>query len=132
VFAEFRNATRVADTPTFDLWRADGTPQLAVLVAGRFFDGWLANDGWLEVRAVEGGTLHLPVTLPKDAPKVRLRFSGSEQRTVVLEPGEQRTLAFDVPAHAVWRVDFESNSGAYLPDFRHVSVRSGTPTFTGS
>ena len=41
----------VADTPTFDLWRADGTPQLAVLVAGRFFDGWLANDGWLEVLA---------------------------------------------------------------------------------
>jgi hypothetical protein len=50
----------------------------------------------------------------------------------VLEPGEQRTLAFDVPAGAVWRVDFESNSGAYLPDFRHVSVRSGTPTFSGS
>ena len=75
--------------------------------------------------------LRLPVTLPKDAPTVRLRFSGSERRTVVLRPGEQRTLAFDVPAHAVWRVDFESNSGAYLPDFRHVSVRSGTPTFSG-
>ena len=131
VFATFRNATRVAKTPTFDLWRADGTPQLAVLVAGRFFDGWLANDGWLEVRARTGGTLRLPVTLPENAPKLRLRFTGSERRTVVLEPGERRTLAFDVPAGAVWRVDFESNSGAYLPDFRHVSVHTGTPTFSG-
>ena len=132
VFATFRNATRVAKTPTFDLWRADGTPQLAVLVAGRFFDGWLANDGWLEVRAKTGGTLRLPVTLPANAPKLRVRFTGSERRTVVVEPGEKRTLAFDVPAGAVWRVDFESNSGAYLPDFRHVSVHSGTPTFSGN
>jgi hypothetical protein len=132
VFAIFRNAERAATTPTFDLWQARGTPELSVLVAGRFFDGWLANDGWLEVRAVRGGTLRLPVTLPEDARKLRIRFKGSEQRTVVLEPGERRTLAFEVPAGVVWRVDFESNSGAYLPDFRHVSVRSGTPTFTGS
>ena len=95
-------------------------------------DGWLANDGWFEVRAKTGGMLRLPVTLPANAPKLRLRFTGSERRTVVLEPGEQRTLAFDVPAGAVWRVDFESNSGAYLPDFRHVSVHSGTPTFSGN
>ncbi|HET9675554.1 MAG TPA: hypothetical protein VFP31_12255 [Gaiellaceae bacterium] len=131
VFARFRNATRVAATPTFDLWRADGTPQLDVLVAGRFYDGWLANDGWIEVRSTTGGTLRLPVTLPENAPKLRVRFTGSERRTVVLEPGEKRTLAFDVPAGAVWRVDFDSNSGAYLPDFRHVSVHSGTPTFSG-
>ncbi len=130
VYADFRNATRVAQTPTFDLWRADGTPQLELLVAGRYFDGWLANEGWIEVRPEHAGTLVLPLTLPKEAPTLRLRFTGAETRTVELEPGTSRRVTFEIPAGGVWRVEYESDVASFLPDFRRVSVEVGTPTFT--
>ena len=130
VFASFRNATLASHTQTFDLWRAQGTPQLELLVAGRYFDGWLANEGWIEVRPRRAGTFSLPVTLPKEAPTLSLRFTGSTARTVALRPGESRRLRFAVPAGGVWRVDYESDSGSFLPDFRRVSVEVGTPRFS--
>lgn len=129
VFADFRGATRVAQTATFDLWRPEGTPQLELLVAGQYFDGWLADEGWIEVRPTRAGTLVLPLSLPMQAPAVRLRFTGDESRTVELDPGASRRVNFDVPAGGVWRVDYESERSAFLPDFRRVSVEVGTPTF---
>jgi hypothetical protein len=129
VFARFRNAQVAATSPTFDLWRATGTPQLELFVAGRYFDGWLANEGWIEVRPERAGTFSLPVTLPKEARTTSLRFTGSKTLTVALRPGESRTLRFAVPAGGVWRVDYESDSASFLPDFRRVSVEVGTPTF---
>ena len=129
VSATFANATRVAHTPTFDLWQPHGTPKLSLYLAGRFYDGWLAAEGWIEVRPTSAGTLTLPITLPKEIPAMRLRFTGSETRTVTLRPGERRTVTFAIPAGRPWRVDFKSNSTAYLPDFRHVSAQAGTPVF---
>jgi hypothetical protein len=29
----------------------------------------------------------------------------------------------------VWRLEYESDTGSFLPDFRRVSVEVGTPTF---
>jgi hypothetical protein len=129
VYADFRNASHAASTPTFDLWKSTGTPQLELLVAGRYFDGWLANEGWIEVRPTRAGTLTLPITLPREAPALRLRFTGSETRTVELQPGESRRLKFEVPAPGLWRVEYESDSASFLPDYRRVSVEIGTPTF---
>jgi hypothetical protein len=130
VYADFRNASRAARTQTFDLWKPTGTPQLELLVAGRYFDGWLADEGWIEVRPTRAGTFTLPVVLPKEARTLRLRFSGSATRTVELEPGESRRLTFDVRAGRLWRVEYESDSASFLPDLRRVSVEVGTPTFS--
>lgn len=131
VHATFRDAARVETTRTFDLWRpSGGAAKLELLVAGLYFDGWLANEGWIEVRPERAGTLTLPVTLPEEAPALRIRFTGSERRMVDLKPGASRTLRFEIPAGALWRVEFDTNSGAYLPDFRRVSVEADTPAFT--
>ena len=73
VTAEFAGAESVRATPLFELWKPLGTPRLRLLAGGRFFDGWLANSGYVRVWKTPG-TLVLRLALPEQAPATRVTF----------------------------------------------------------
>jgi hypothetical protein len=122
VTAVLRNARSVASTEVFELWKPLGTPRLRLLAGGRFYDGWLANSGYIRVWD-SPGTLRLRLALPARSPKARLVFrAGGARRVVEIAPGQRRVVEFDVPA-GVWTVRWKGPLN-YLPDFRPVSVHA--------
>jgi hypothetical protein len=122
VTADFRGAKSVASTPLFELWKPLGTPRLRLLAGGRYYDGWLANSGYVRVWD-SPGKLVLRLALPQRAPEARLVFRARGVRRVVVVPrGESRRVTFRVPA-GVWTLKWKGSLN-YLPDFRPVSVRA--------
>ncbi|MDQ5820222.1 MAG: glycosyltransferase family 39 protein [Actinomycetota bacterium] len=133
VVTQFRNAVRVRRTPVFDLWRPLGTPRLALLAGGRFYDGWLASSGyvrlWPDATGRVRGTLRLPLALPRQVPPTRIRFTApGVVRIVSLRPGQSTTLSFPASSRGPWTLRFKALSGGgYLSDGRNVSARAGEP-----
>jgi len=127
----FRNAVLVDRYSSFSLWRPSGTPRLSVLENGRYWDGWLALDGTLEVwpGAAGAGTLSFTLSLPRSHRIPATIHLGD--RVVRLVPGQKLTTRFRVDGSRPWSIRFRATSGAVvLPDERFVSVRSTTPVFT--
>ena len=122
VQAELSGATSVASTRLFELWKPTGTPRLRMLVGGRFYDGWLANSGYVRVWD-SPGRLVLRLSLPAGAEETRLalRAPGVE-RTVVVAPGRPARVVLAV-GEGVWTVRWKGALG-YLPDARPISVRA--------
>jgi hypothetical protein len=123
VTAEFDGAKSVASSQLFELWKPVGTPRLRLLVGGRFFDGWLANSGYVRTWGAPS-TLRLRLSLPRTAPtSARLVFrAGGTTRTVVIAPGATRAVRFDVP-DGVWTLRWKAPLN-FLPDGRPVSVHA--------
>jgi hypothetical protein len=120
--ARFSGATRVGATNLFTLWRPAGTPRLTLLTGGRYYDGWLANTGY--VRAWRGGRVTMRLSLPPHAPATTLRFRGPGVRERVrLTPGASRLLQFEATTKP-WTLKWSAASWSYLTDGRPVSVRS--------
>ena len=120
--AELRGAESIASTPLFELWKPTGTPRLQLLAGGRYFDGWLANTGYVRIWDTPG-TLVLRLELPPRAPQTRLVFRArGQRRVVVIRGGQQRRVTFSVPTGS-WTLQWNSPL-RYLPDFRPVSVRA--------
>jgi Dolichyl-phosphate-mannose-protein mannosyltransferase len=120
--ARFSGATRQASTNLFALWRPAGTPRLTLLTGGRYYDGWLANTGY--VRAWRSGRVTMRLSLPPHAPATTVRFRGpGVRKRVRLTPGGSRVVTFDVTGKP-WTVKWSAASWIYLTDGRPVSVRS--------
>jgi hypothetical protein len=127
VTAELTGARSVRSTELFELWRPVGTPRLRLLAGGRFFDGWLANSGFVRTWG-DGGTLRLRLELPEQAPDARLVFTaGSMRRVVTVTAGATETVELDVPA-GPWTLRWKGPLN-YLPDGRPVSVRADELAF---
>jgi hypothetical protein len=124
--ARFSGATRVDATNLFTLWRPAGTPRLTLLTGGRYYDGWLANTGY--VRAWRNGRVTMRLSLPPHAPATTLRFRGpGVSERVRLTPGTSRLLEFEATTRP-WTVKWSAASWSYLTDGRPVSVRSSAVT----
>lgn len=122
VTAELAGAASVRATPLFELWKPLGRPRLRLLAGGRFFDGWLANSGYVRVWRTPG-TLALRLALPEQAPATRVTFRApGVRRTVVVEPGSTKRVSFRV-GPGVWTLRWKGALN-YLPDGRPVSVRA--------
>ena len=129
VSARFRGATSVAKTPLFELWKPAGTPRLRLLAGGHYFDGWLANTGFVQTWG-PAGRLRLALSLPTSARPTRLVFTArGERRTVVVRPGLTSRVAFPVPSGR-WRLEWEAPLSR-LPDLRPVSVRADELSLSG-
>lgn len=125
--ARFSGATRAAGTDLFTLWRPAGTPRLTLLTGGRYYDGWLANTGY--VRAWRRGRVTMSLSLPPHAPATTVSFRGPGMRERVrLTPGSSRLVAFEATTKP-WTVKWSAASWSYLTDGRPVSVRSSAPSF---
>ncbi len=127
----FQGATFIARAGSFTLWRPAGVARLRLLETGRFWDGWLAQSGRLEVwpGAMHPGTVSFTLSLPKTASSaVTIRFAG---RSFRLAPGDRVPVSYRVQAGGRWLVRFQTSAGGrFLGDLRPVSVRSTTPRFT--
>jgi hypothetical protein len=128
--ATFQDARLVASTPSFALWQPRATARLAMLQSGRYQDGWLATGGYLAFWPKAGkrlrGTVSFTVSLPAAFKATELTFG---DRTTRLRPGTSTRLSYCVDTAREWKVLFHGG-GAFLPDFRRVSVRETAPRFT--
>jgi hypothetical protein len=133
VSARLSGAVLVARYSTFALWRPTAIPRLGVYEVGRYWDGWLAPRGGLEVwpSGERGGTVSFTLSLPRSRPHgVTVRFANF---SVPLRPGEHRLVRVKIPGGKAWSSTFATVSGSSrLRDNRAVSVRSTTPLFTPS
>lgn len=125
--AQFAGAELVRATNLFDLWRPEGTPRLVLLTGGRYYDGWLANTGY--VRAWRRGRVAFRVSLPPRAAATTLRLRApGVRKNVRLTPGTSRVLAFDAKTKP-WTLKWSASSWSYLTDGRAVSARATPATF---
>jgi hypothetical protein len=129
VTAELRGAQSVASTRLFELWKPSGSPRLRLLAGGRFYDGWLANTGYVRTWT-SPGTLTLRLSLPRKAPTARVVFRAKGlRRVVVVEPGSTEVVEFSVP-DGVWTLRWKGPLN-YLPDGRPISVRADELRLSG-
>jgi len=134
VRARLANAVEVARGASYELWRPQGTPRMALFVGGLYHDGWLASAGHLTVYPGRDGrvtgTLRLPLSLPGATERtvLRLHAPGLSRRVVVL-PRHGTTVVLAVSHRGPWTLAFRTNRPGYLPDGRAISVKSQMPTF---
>lgn len=129
----FRNARTLREAPGFELVRPVGPARVALMVAGRFYDRWLAPRGAITVwpehgRAVEG-RLELTLALPPRSAARPLRLEGpGVNRTVEIAPGEVRTLTLPVSSCGAWGLSFSTPTPGSV-DERRVSTLAKLPVF---
>lgn len=123
-----RGARRVAAGPTKTLWQPDGTPQLELLVAGRYFSGLMAAEGGIRAWPAEPGG--------RIAAWLELELSAPSAVTVEVELPDDRTLSRTVTAptlvripvcsRGVWTASYRSGSIGVVHGTR-VGVRASEP-----
>lgn len=128
----FQNATVVAHAMTWSLWDASqGAPQLSLLEDGRFFDGWLSNEGrltvWPDASGRVRGTLHFALTLPRTRREgVTIRFGKNSYHVL---PGRVTAVEYAIDKRGPFSLAFSAKLGHWMQDLRHVSVESTAPVF---
>jgi len=131
---ELAGARRVARGTSLELWRSRGTPRMAVLASGLYFDGWLARTGsvtvWPSASGVARGTLSLTLSLPAGTERTPLHFRApGVDRRVWISPGGRRVVRFPVRARGPWRLVFRTTQTGFLGDGRAISVKAAAPRF---
>jgi hypothetical protein len=132
---ELAGAQRVARGTSLELWRSRGTPRMAVLASGLYFDGWLARTGsvtvWPDATGLARGTLSLTLSLPAGTERTPLHFRApGVDRRVWISPGGRRVVRFPVRARGPWRLVFRTTQTGFLGDGRAISVKAAAPRFT--
>jgi hypothetical protein len=135
-WVELRGARPVASTDGFALWQPEGRPRLALLLAGRYADGWLAPTGRFTVwpdRAGEpvAGRLRIELSAPDAVREMTFSFQSPGRRAVeaVVPGGETRAVVLTVCSRAVWRARFGADQAGFVGS-RMVSGRASPPVFT--
>ncbi len=127
----FTGAKLVARYSSYTLWRPAGTPRLRAYELGRYWDGWLAPEGGLEVwfAGVPAGTVSFTLSLPRSRPApVTVLFGQTSYR---LQPGDRVSVRIPVRGPGPWSTRFTATAGAGpAADGREVSLRSTAPRFT--
>jgi hypothetical protein len=126
------DARRVASSPSFTLWQPRGDARLALYLAGRYSDGWLASMGQLYLWPERAGRstgrrVRLTLTAPAQGEPMVMRFRTSDRtRDVRLLPGIPKLVEFQVCSRGPWAVTFVSSSRGFVGS-RVVSAQSTEP-----
>ena len=131
--AVLTDAVRVRSELTVDLWRPLGTPRMAMLVDGRYFDGWLAARGdvtlWPDASGRVEGTLKLGLVHPGGTDAVTLELRGPGfRKDVRVEPATAEVVRLPVSASRPWTLTYKAKRPLFL-DGRLVSVKAPVPIF---
>lgn len=135
-WVELRGARPVASTESFTLFARSDRPQLSLLLAGRYADGWLAPSGRITVwperagRPV-GGRLRIELSAPDAVRAMTFTFSSAGRRSVetVVPGGAAREVVLTVCSSTPWRARFRADQAGFV-DSRMVSGRASPPVFT--
>jgi hypothetical protein len=128
-------AREVGSAPGFSLFRPVGRPRLALLFFGRYYDGWLAGRGTINLWPRPGsdrleGTLALDLEAPVQVggTTVHFRLSGGSEVHVRVPFRSTTAVRLPVCSRGPWAVDFRAKVGGYV-GARPVSVKGGMPRF---
>jgi hypothetical protein len=121
----------VGSSPAYDLWRPRGTPRLATYAVGWYRDGWLGSSGTFTTWAPRvAGRVRFQLRGPSDAPASTLSIeSPAGRRSLVVPPGETRTVELAACGHGSWQATVASNTVVFAAD-RVLTVRSTRPVWT--
>ena len=130
----FRGTRLVDRTRLYKLLAPAGTPRLAFYMPGRYYDGWLALEGAVQLwperpGAPFAGRLDLELSLPPDGDPVVVRFDqGGKARSFPVRPGEATSVSLLVCSEGPWKANFSAPFTGSVGS-RFVSVRSTEPVF---
>ena len=135
-WVELRGARPLASTDGFALWQPEGRPRLAMLLAGRYADGWLAPTGRVTVwpeRAGQpvAGRLRIELSAPDAVRELSFQFRSPGRRAVkaAVPGGETRVVTLTVCSRAPWQARFGADQAGFVGS-RMVSGRASPPVFT--
>ena len=130
-------ATLVRRTAGSALWRPDGTPRVAAMLAGRYLDGWLGAVSTLTVwpngAAPREGAVRLALRLPDGVPATTtldLRGPGYS-RALTIAPGSQTVVEIPFRASRPWVLSLRPRRPIVVSGGRFVSVIASPPVFVG-
>jgi hypothetical protein len=132
--AKFDGAVLVDRTVDTSLWRPAGTPRLAWLAIGRYFDGWLGSFSdvtvWPRADGPRRGTLRLVFSLPTGMPVTTLDLRGPGVRRVVhVAAGSPQVIEIPAVVQAPWRIHIRTRRPFLADGGRLVSVHAKVPIF---
>ena len=132
---ELHGASAVASSSGFRLWRAHGTPRLALYLPGYYQDGWLATRTGLNVWSPRGtrlaGRWSFVASAPKNLPapvRFRVQLRDRSLLTFRLRPGESRRVRIAACGEKAWFGALLADRGIVLGN-RVVSARATPPRF---
>ena len=135
-WVELRGAGLLASTDGFALWKPAGRPRLALLLEGRYADGWLAPAGRITVwpdsiGAPVAGRLRIELSVPDAVREMTFSFRSPGRRAVeaVVPGGETRVVTLTVCSTAPWRARYGADQAGFVGS-RLVSGRASAPVFT--
>jgi hypothetical protein len=133
---ELRGARPLASTDGFALWQPEGQPRLALLLAGRYADGWLAPSGRITVWPEQAGEpvagrLRIELSAPDAVEAMTFSFRSPGRRAVeaVVPGGATRVVTLTVCSATSWRARFGADQAGFVGS-RMVSGRASPPVFT--
>jgi hypothetical protein len=128
-----RNAVRVATGPTKTLWRPQGTPQLEVLMTGRYFNGLLLGEGAIRVwperaHGKLAGWLEVDLSAPRGTTTLPFLLELPDGRSIERSIPAGRTTTIKVPvcSSGIWKTPFSAGTVA-LADGTRVGLSSSEP-----
>ncbi|MDP9491210.1 MAG: hypothetical protein M3P42_03280, partial [Actinomycetota bacterium] len=127
------DAERVAASQSYTLWRTHGAARMALYLAGRYSDGWLAGIGRIYLWPESAGgpiarRVSLTLTAPPGAKGMTVRFQepGKRPRDVRLVAGQPEKVVLDVCSRGAWHMTYSSSVRGFV-DSRVVSAQSTEP-----
>jgi Dolichyl-phosphate-mannose-protein mannosyltransferase len=131
-WAKLEDARLVRRTVNAALWEPEGTPRLAFLLAGRYFDGMLSATSsftvWAGADGRRSGTIALPLSLPDDLPAAEIAVHGpGVDRVVTVRPGRTTTLRIPFDTTGAFRVELRAVRPFRAAGGRLVAALAGIP-----
>jgi hypothetical protein len=135
-WVELRGAPPTAASEGFTLWKAAPRPRLALLLAGRYADGWLAPTGRITVWPKQAGEpvagrLRIELSAPDAVRELNFSFSSPGRRSVqaAVPGGTTQAVVLTICSPGPWRGRFGADQAGYVGS-RLVSGRASPPVFT--
>ncbi len=131
-YAVLEDARLARRTVNAALWVPDGAePRLALLLAGRYFDGLLGAESsitvWSRASGRRTGVIELPLAMPANGPATVIDVvAPGLRRSVALQPGSRAVLRMPFDTTGSWTARLRSRSPFWVGD-RLLAAQADTP-----
>lgn len=131
-WAQLDGATLARREQSSALWTPNGTPRMAVLLAGRYLDGWLGARTrltiWPGADGHRAGVVRMILSLPAGAPTTTIDLTApSGSRSVVVRPGRPTPLAVPFDTTTPLTITIQPRTPLLIDGARLVSAVASRP-----